>query len=419
MNEKKGEQNSHPVNEWWVDATQQLEAISAHNLQRSLWPSGMAVGNRIQRGGRVLWNFSSNNYLDLATHPTVVTRAREALERYGAGAGGSRLITGSLDLHETLEARLATFKGTEAALVFSSGYLANLGVIGALSWRADGSRVPIFFDRLAHASIVDAVMLSRAPWRTFPHNDVEALERHLKRVVGNSVARQKPSAVVVTEGVFSMDGDVAPITELQEICERWGALLVVDDAHGTGVVGPNGAGVVQWLGLSGAPNLVQVATLSKAFGTQGGFVAGPSKLREFLVNRARAFIFDTALAPPCVGAALGALEVLEQEPERVATLRELSALLRRLLWMQGFSIPESPAAIVPLVVGDAARTLELAAALEAQDYLVVGIRPPTVPPGTSRLRITLMCSHPREAVEGLVQAIATNLAPQLSRLKGE
>jgi 7-keto-8-aminopelargonate synthetase-like enzyme len=261
-------------------------------------------------------------------------------------------------------------------------------------------------------------MLTRAPWRTFPHNDVETLGRHLKRAAQKNSVRAKPSALVVTEGVFSMDGDVAPLVELQELCEKWGAILIVDDAHGTGVVGPNGAGVVQWLGLSDAPNLVQVGTLSKALGTQGGFVAGPNTLRELLVNRARAFIFDTALAPPCVGAALGALEVLEQEPERVETLHELSAHLRRVLRMQGFAIPESPAAIVPLVVGDAARTLELAAALEGQGYLVVGIRPPTVPPGTSRLRITLMCSHPREAVEGLAQAIVANLAPQLTRLEG-
>lgn len=393
------------------DLSDQLDHIANAGLWRELFPSSLSVGARIERNGRVLWNFCSNNYLDLATHPHVVAHATEALQRYGSGAGGSRLITGALLLHEELEERLAAFKSTESALVFSSGYLANLGVIQVLSRRADDSRVPIVFDKLVHASLIDAILATGAPWKSFVHNDVEAAAHVLEKITEKYPRRgaSGPRALVVTEGVFSMDGDVAPVAELYQLAEAHEAYLVVDDAHGTGVVGERGAGVASLAGIAGAPLLVQIGTLSKALGSQGGFVACSRALRQLLVNRARAFIFDTALAPPCAAAALAAFDVIEREPERLRNLLRNAELLRARLLNYGLSVDASPSAIIPLIIGDAQRSVEMARKLEERGHLCVAIRPPTVPPGTARLRMTVMASHPTEAIEELADVIAQTL----------
>lgn len=406
------EEFPHPL---WTDIANQLRSIRHAALWRELFPSHVKVAARIERAGRYLWNFSSNNYLDLAGHPHVVRRAQEAIERFGTGAGGSRLITGTLALHEELEARLAAFKQAEAAVAFSSGYLANIGVVQVLSRRANGSRVPIVFDKLVHASLIDAVTASGAPWHSFAHNDIEAAERVLRRLIERHPRRNAGGAraLIVTEGVFSMDGDVAPLAHLYRLAEKYEAFLIVDDAHGTGVVGEGGAGAASLAGVAGAPLLVQVGTLSKALGSQGGFVAGPRALRDLIVNRARAFIYDTALAPASAAAALAALDVIEKEPGRLAALHENSRLLRSELARCGFGMLNSPSAIVPLVVGTAERTLDVARTLENRGFLCVAIRPPTVPPGTSRVRMTVMATHPAEAVKELAQTVGEILRTEL------
>lgn len=399
----------------WTDIANQLRSIREAALWRELLPSSMRAGARIKRAGRCLWNFSSNNYLDLAAHPHVVRCVREAAERFGTGAGGSRLITGTLTLHEELEARLAAFKQAEAAVVFSSGYLANIGLVQVLSRRADGSHVPIVFDKLVHASLIDAVTASGAPWHSFAHNDIEAAERVLRRFIERHPRKRADGvrALIVTEGVFSMDGDVAPLADLYRLAEKYEAFLVVDDAHGTGVVGEGGAGAASLAGVAGAPLLVQVGTLSKALGSQGGFVAGPRALRDLIVNRARAFIYDTALAPVCAAAALAGLDVIEREPDRLAALAKNSHLLRSELAQAGLGVLHSPSAIVPLVVGAAERTLYVARTLEDRGFLCVAIRPPTVPPATSRVRMTVMATHPAEAVRELAQTVGEILRTEL------
>lgn len=385
--------------DFWADAGEQLAQMEQADLRRSIHPSASAAGPSVIRDGRRLLNFSSNNYLDLAAHPRVVARACREVQEWGAGSGGSRLITGALDLHDALETRISRFKGTEAALLFSSGYLANMGLVQAFGTRADGSSVPVFFDRLAHASIVDSAFVSRVHWRTFAHNDPEGLRRLLARLPAGG---RFPRAVVVTEGVFSMDGDVAPLPEYVSLAGHYGALLVVDDAHGVGTIGPEGRGTPAFFGVNDCPFLVQMGTLSKSLGSLGGYVACSSLVRELLLNKARAFIFDTALSPACAAAADEALAIIEEEPWRVAHLQENAARVRRML---GITPPPAQTAVIPFIVGEAARALSLSAHLRERGFLVVAIRPPTVPRASSRLRISVMCSHTEEQILGLAQAL--------------
>ncbi len=348
-----------------------------------------------------LINFCSNDYLDLANNPKVKQAAIEAVEKYGAGAMASRLTCGTLPIHHELEAAIANFKGTEAALVFSSGYLACVGLIQALSLRADDSRVPIIFDRLSHASLVDAATATRRNWRSFPHNDVDSLEILLKTLPASG----SPTAVVVTEGVFSMDGDLAPLARLSEVCDKYGALLVIDDAHGTGTMGEGGKGSAALANVADHPHVVQIGTLSKALGSQGGFVAGPAILRELLVNTARTFIFDTALNPAAAGAALASLRILQEEPALLESLRTNIAIMRKLLHLEDCNAG-CPPPIIPVILQDEEKTMARAADLRQQGFLVSAIRPPTVPVGTSRLRITLSAAHKEEDVRRLAQAVA-------------
>jgi 8-amino-7-oxononanoate synthase len=340
-------------------------------------------------------NFSSNDYLGLSSHPQVIAAATEALNVYGAGARASRLVTGNSPVHEELEAELARFKGTEAALVFSSGYLANVGVIQVLSRRADGSTVPVFMDKLSHACIVDGA-LATGKWRTFAHNDVGALRGLLE----GARSAASPRALVVTEGVFSMDGDVAPIAELLALCQEFDALLVIDDAHGTGTIGDGGRGTLSHFGIAARPRVIQIGTLSKALGSQGGFVAASQVIVDLLINRARTFIFDTGLAPTAAAAALAALRVLQAEPGRVGRLQSKAAELRKLL-----GHPDRVTPIIPHIVGDAEAAVELSRRLLEAGYLVSAIRPPTVPPGTSRLRIAMSSEHEIGQLEGVAKLL--------------
>lgn len=318
-------------------------------------------------------DLASNDYLGLSQHPAVLEGGVEALRTWGAGAGGSRLVTGNTELHEELETELADFVGAESALVFSSGYTANLGAIVSLT----GPGSLLVSDALTHASIVDACRLSRARVAVTPHRDIAAVEASLS-------GRAEDRAVVVTESVFSTDGVLAPLRELHEVCRRFGALLVVDEAHGLGVRGDGGQGLLHEVGLAGAPDVVMTTTLSKALGSQGGAVLGPAAVRAHLIDTARTFIFDTGLAPAAVGAALAALRVLIAHPELAAAVLARAAELARIC-----DVAEEPtSAVVSVILGDPEVSVAAAAACLDRGVRVGCFRPPTVPAGTSRLRLT-------------------------------
>ncbi|MFV8175464.1 8-amino-7-oxononanoate synthase [Mycolicibacterium peregrinum] len=322
-------------------------------------------------------DLASNDYLGLSQHPEVLDGGIEALRTWGAGAGGSRLVTGNTELHEEFETALATFVGAESALVFSSGYTANLGAVVALS----GPGTLLVSDALTHASLVDACRLSRARVTVTPHLDVDAVGAALS-------SRTEDRAVVLTESVFSTDGVLAPLRELHAVCRRHGALLLVDEAHGLGVRGPGGQGLLYESGLAGAPDVVMTTTLSKALGSQGGVVLGPEPIRAHLIDAARPFIFDTGLAPAAVGAASAALRVLIAEPQRAQAVLEHAAELARI--SGDTAVPDS--AVVSVILGDPEVAVAAAAACLDRGVRVGCFRPPTVPEGTSRLRLTARAS---------------------------
>jgi glycine C-acetyltransferase/8-amino-7-oxononanoate synthase len=336
--------------------------------------------------GRPVLLLCSNNYLGLADHPRVREAAAEAAMRWGVGAGASRLISGTMTIHRRLEERLASFEGSEACLLFGSGYLANLGVIGALAGRGD----TVFSDELNHASIVDGCRLSRAEVVVYRHLDVEHLEwsimRHARRRSDGG------AMLVVTDSVFSMDGHVAPLEEIVEVAQHHGARVVVDEAHATGTFGPDGRGAIAEAELEGEID-VTIGTLGKALGSYGAYVCADAELVRFLINTARPFIFSTAPSPPAAAAALAALELLEERPHRVQRLRCNARALRRALAAEGFAVEQGEMPIVPLVLGDDRSALTLCEKAIARGVFAQAIRPPTVPKGTSRLRLAAMASH--------------------------
>ncbi|MDX6583713.1 MAG: 8-amino-7-oxononanoate synthase [Solirubrobacterales bacterium] len=351
-------------------------------------------GPRVLLDGAEVLLLCSNNYLGLADHPRVREAAGEAAARYGAGAGSSRLISGTMSLHGTLEHRLAAFKGSRAALLFGSGYLANIGIVSALA----GHGEVVFSDELNHASIIDGCRLARAETFVYRHRDTEHLEWGLREAGDRA-------RLIVTDGVFSMDGDVAPLAELAELAKRHRCLLAVDEAHGTGALGPGGRGAVAAAGLSGEVDVI-VGTLGKALGSYGAYVCGSRELVDLLVNTARPFIYSTAPSPPSVGAALAALGVLESRPGMVEQLRRNAAALREGLTAEGLAVSGSRTQIVPLIVGDARRAVALCErALEGRVF-AQAIRPPTVPPGSSRLRLTVMAGHRIDELRRAARVIA-------------
>ena len=381
--------------ETWIE--DELRARREAGLERRLTVYSR-TGPRVDAGGRSLLNFSSNDYLGLARHPHVKECAAACVERYGVGATASRLVVGSLDCHEELERRLAGLKGYPAALVFASGYSANLGLISALVDRGDH----VFMDRLAHASLLDAGVLSRARVHRFQHNDVDHLQKELDRCP--STGRR----LVVTESVFSMDGDVAPLADMARVADTHGAMMLVDEAHATGVFGPGGAGLVREAGVEQAVNL-SMGTLSKALGGQGGFVACSEPMRTWLVNHSRSFIYSTAPAPATVGAALGALDVLEQDAVLGARLLARARGFRECLTAAGLRTGASTSQIIPVMIGDTDRAMRIHRRLLADGLLAVPIRPPTVPPGTARLRLSILAGHTDEdlgeAAERIIKAV--------------
>ena len=376
-----------------------LDELTRRSLLRRLRTIDSAPGAEVEMDGRRILLFSSNNYLDLAAHPRVTEAAVTAIRRYGVGAGASRLVSGSLRPHRELEERLAAFKRVEATLVFSTGYQANLGLIPTLAEDRDA----IYADRLCHASLIDACRLCRASLRVYRHRDHAHLARLLQR------GRPSRPPVVVTDGVFSMDGDLAPLPELFKATQQADATLVVDDAHGTGVMGPEGRGTVEHFGLEGAP-LVQMGTLSKALGGMGGFIAGSRDLIEYLVNRARPFIYTTALPPAMAAAATAALDVVEAEPERRARLWSLRDRLHEGIRQIGFDTLESRSPIIPLLVGDAEPALSLSKQLFAHGVYAPAIRPPTVPDGTSRVRMSVTAGHTEAQIDQVLDALKTIVA---------
>ena len=379
------------------EIAQRLDELEAAGLRRRTRLVSGPQGARVVLDGRPVLMLCSNNYLGLADHPRVREAAADAAMRWGAGAGGSRLVSGTMTIHQRLEERLAAFKGTEAALLFGSGYLANLGVIGAL---ADAGTV-VCSDELNHASIIDGCRLARGRTAIYAHGDVE----HLRWLLDEAPERR---AVVVTDSVFSMDGDVAPLAELSALTAARGARLVVDETHATGCVGPDGRGAVAEAGLDGEEHIVVVGTLGKALGAYGAFAACSPAVRELLVNTARPFIFSTAPPPPAVAAALAALDLLEEQPERAAQLQANAGTLRDELAREGFDVAGSSTQIVPLVVGEAAQAMAICEAALEHGVFAQAIRPPTVPEGTSRLRLAVMASHTkaelREAARTLGRA---------------
>ncbi|MGH7813495.1 MAG: 8-amino-7-oxononanoate synthase [Candidatus Binataceae bacterium] len=370
-----------------------LDGLERDSLRRRLRIAGGAHGPRVEIDGRQCLMLSSNNYLGLAAHPALKRAAIEAIERYGVGAGASRLIAGSLaPLHE-LEARIARFKRVEAALVFGSGYLANLGAISAIV----GSGDEIFSDELNHASLIDGCRLSRAAVRIYRHRDMEHLGALLKESQG---AHRR---LIVTDSVFSMDGDVAPLAEIVELARKYRAAVTIDEAHAVGVVGPNGAGLVAKLGLEREVD-IHVGTLSKALGAYGAYVAGSRALVDILINRARSFIFSTGLPPAMAAAARAALDLIEAEPALIERLWNNAEYLRGELIASGFTIAPTETPIIPVMIGESAAALAMSAALLKRGVYVIAIRPPTVPKGTARLRVTPIASHSRADLDEAIAA---------------
>jgi len=372
----------------------ELAALEAQALRRRLQVvEEFLSGGRVRVAGRVLLNLSANDYLGLAQDPRLIAAAQEAAARWGVGAGASRLVVGHLALHEAVEAQLAVFKGTESAVIFSTGYMANLGVISALM----GPKDVIFSDRLNHASIMDGIKLSGASLQRFPHRDLDRLEQFLQK---NPEGKRR---LIVSDSVFSVDGDLATLRDLVNLKERYGAWLMIDEAHATGVLGERGAGLAESLGLTARVD-IHMGTFSKALGSLGGYVAGDRTLIDYLHNRARSFIYATALPPPVLGAIGKALEIVLQEPERRAYLLKEAEGFRQGLKKAGLDTLGSETQIVPVLVGDNARTLQFAARLRDQGLMAVGLRPPTVPPGKARVRFSLSAAH---LPEDLAQARQT------------
>ena len=369
-------------------------ALLATGLRRRrLVREGPPSIQAIRWGGRELVNFGSNDYLGLAACPRHA--AVPTIEQAGWGSGASPLITGRGTVHEALEQMLARFEGTEAALLFSSGYAANLGTITALAGKGDA----VYLDAKNHASIIDGCRLSGARLEVYPHGDIDFLRRRLAR---RDDFRRR---LIVTDSLFSMDGDFAPLADLAALAEQFGAMLMVDEAHATGVFGASGRGVCEEFGVERGVH-VRVGTLSKALGSMGGFVAGSAPLIDWLVNRARSYIFSTAPPEALAAAALEALDVVIHEPARRMVLRERAAALRAGLESQGWHIGPSRSQIVPVILGDPGRTMGLARALQDRGCLVPGIRPPAVPQGECLLRISLSCLHRDEDVRRLLDALA-------------
>jgi 8-amino-7-oxononanoate synthase len=377
-----------------IEIQARLGELKAMGLQRRTRLVSGPQGPHVVLDGKPVLLLCSNNYLGLADHPEVRRAAADAAMRWGVGSGASRLVSGTMTIHRRLEERLAAFKGREAALLFGSGYLANTGAIAALARPGD----VVFSDELNHASIIDGCRMSRAEVFVYAHCDVEHLEWGIARA-------DRRGALIVTDSVFSMDGDVASLAEIVEVAARHRLRVMVDEAHGTGALGPGGRGALAEAGIEEHVDVI-VGTLGKALGSYGAFVACDEQMARYLVNAARTFIFSTALPPPAVAGAMAALELLERKPERVDRLAANAAAVRAELEQEGFDLGGSRTQIVPLVVGKAELAVEICETALARGVFAQAIRPPTVPAGTSRLRIAVMASHREEELRFAARTLA-------------
>lgn len=377
----------------WLDT--ECAALEQAGLRRHLRTVMSAPTGTIHLDGRDVVLLGSNNYLGLSTHPQVITAAIEATRNFGTGASGSRLISGNNELYTTLEANLAKTKNTEAALVFSSGYAANTSIIPILASEGD----LILSDALNHASIIDGCRLSRATKKVYRHCDVE----HLKALLSESTAFRR--RLIVTDGVFSMDGDIAPLPDIYEVATHYEAMLLVDDAHGFGVLGKDGSGTVAHFGLD-SEGIIQMGTLSKAVGALGGYIAGSRALVELLINKARGFIFTTGLPPATLAAANTALDVIRSSPELRQRLFSHAEHLKTALINLGYTLLPSETQILPVVLGSPQRATNIADALLAEGVFAPAIRPPAVPPDTSRLRLAVMATHTETEIHKAIAGFA-------------
>ncbi|WP_100330701.1 8-amino-7-oxononanoate synthase [Bacillus xiapuensis] len=374
--------------------TSQLKWLQDQHLLRQMRRIDSASDAEILLENKPVLLFSSNNYLGLANDDTIKQRAIEAIQLFGTGSGGSRLTTGNLCLHEQLERMIAEWKGTESALLFSSGYLANTGTISSLMGKGDF----ILSDELNHASLIDGCRLSRAKTAVYRHVNMDDLRSKLKQLPAGS------KKLIVTDGVFSMDGNLAPLPDIVELAEAYQAWIMVDDAHGAGVLGKNGRGTAEWFNLEQRIHL-HIGTMSKAIAAEGGYVAASKEIVTYLANSARPFIFQTSLSPAVIAAGMAAIEKIQQEPERRQHVLKLSAAFRRQLREAGFAIVSGETPIIALIVGEADAALRFSQELEKEGVYAPAIRPPTVPAGTSRIRFTLMASHTNEQVDRAAKII--------------
>jgi glycine C-acetyltransferase/8-amino-7-oxononanoate synthase len=372
-----------------TDLEQHLSALEEQGLYRRMRLISGPQGARVLLDGKPVLVMCSNNYLGLADHPRVREASADAARRWGVGSSGSRLISGNMTAHRRLESQLAEFKGTEAALLFGSGYMANVGIIPALS----GEGEVVFSDELNHASIVDGCRLSRAETFIYDHGDLEHLAWGLRQARGRA-------SLIVTDSVFSMDGDMAPLEGIVELAKDHDVRVMVDEAHATGTTGPEGRGAVAALGLTSEVDVI-MGTLSKALGSYGAFAAVDTQMARYLVNTARSFIYSTSPAPPTVAAAAEALELLREQPRRVTRLRQNSEFFRRELARRGFDVAAAPgddgaAHIVPLVIGEPELAMKMSTEALERGVFAQAIRPPTVPDGMSRIRCAVMASHKQD-----------------------
>lgn len=398
------------MNEFETELVRRLAALREQGLHRELRRIDSPQSPRVAIAGKSLLNFSSNDYLGLANHPALKEAARKAVEKFGAGSGASRLICGSLAPHHELEDALAAFKGTEAALSFSTGYAATLGTITALLGKDD----IIIIDKLVHASIVDAARLSGAKLRVFAHNDPDDLEKILQWADAKfpnsklQTPNPKPRILIITESVFSMDGDLAPLLDIVGLKEKYGAWLMLDEAHATGLFGENRRGLAEEFGVADRVE-IQMGTLGKAVGAAGGYICGSRVLIDFLVNRARSFIFSTAPVPASAAAARAGLELIqsaEGESRRQAVWQRVDQLKNGLI-EGGWKLPVVRSAILPLIIGDETKAVEIATALRAADIFIPAIRYPTVARGEARLRLTVTAAHTAADIAQLMSAFET------------
>lgn len=373
--------------------SEELKGLKRLKLERRLRLIESAQSPEIILEGRKVILLCSNNYLGLANSQFLKEAAINAIKKYGVGSGASRLISGNMILHEELETRIAGFKKTDCALLFNSGYHANIGIIPAMVSEGD----LILSDELNHASIIDGCRLSKANIIIYPHKDVDFIEKVLKK----SKHRKK---LIITDGIFSMDGDIAPLAEIVYLKNKYDFILMVDEAHATGVIGENGRGVVDYFNLNGTVDIM-MGTLGKALGCYGAFVATNNIFKKYLINKARSLIFSTSLPPLICASAITAIDIVEKRPGLIKRLHKNVALIKKRLRRLFHKIPENEVPIIPLIIGEEGKTMKICEMLLREGIFIQGLRPPSVPPGTSRLRLTVMATHTEEQLNSVASAI--------------